>query len=164
MASTEESCFESAGRQLLGLSADFASVSLLPVDQAQLQQLSPAALAYLGDAVYELYIRTYYLLPPKRLQAYHQQVVAQVRAESQAHHLQLLQPHLTDAEQAIVRRGRNATSKRPRRVDLELYQQATALETLLGYLYLCDPQRLVTLLNQLQVSVKETAAASKCEV
>lgn len=122
-----------------------------PLSTAQIQQLSPTALAYLGDAVYELHIRRYYLIPPKRPQAYHQQVVAQVRAESQARHLQALIPHLSPAELDIVKRGRNAAGKRPHRTDPEIYQQATSLEALVGYLYLADARRLQVLLSHLQV-------------
>ncbi len=117
----------------------------------QMQQLSPTALAYLGDAVYELYVRTCYLLPPKRSQAYHEMVVAQVRAESQARCLQDLQPYLTSTELEILRRGRNAAGGRPRRIDPEIYQQASSLETLMGYLYLTDPQRLTKLLAHLKL-------------
>lgn len=117
-----------------------------------LQQLSPAALAYLGDAVYELYIRQYYLVPPKRIQTYHNQVVGQVRAEQQANHLRSLLPHLTTTELDILRRGRNAATGKPKRVDSETYQQATSLETLIGYLYLTDPQRLMVLLTQLELT------------
>lgn len=124
----------------------------------QLRQLSPAALAYLGDAIYEVYIRVCYLLPPKRLQRYHEQVVAQVRAERQAHHLQTLQPLLTEEEQEILKRGRNAASRRPKRVEPEIYQQATSLETLLGYLYLTNPSRLTDLLNQIQLESSEADA------
>lgn len=119
---------------------------------APLEQLSPAALAYLGDAVYELYIRHYYLAPPKRIQTYHNQVVGQVRAEQQASHLRSLLPQLTPIELDILRRGRNAANGKPKRIDLETYQQATSLETLIGYLYLTDPQRLIALLTQLQLS------------
>ncbi len=119
--------------------------------KAQIQQLSPASLAYLGDAVYELYIRSFYLLPPKRSQAYHDMVVGRVRAESQAKALQELQPHLTDTELEILRRGRNAAGRR-KRLDPEIYQQATSLETLMGYLYLTDPQRLTQLLEHLQLN------------
>lgn len=133
--------------QLAARSSSSALLEVLP--QEQVQRMSPASLAYVGDAVYELYIRTFYLTPPKRLQEYHNRVVAQVRAEAQAHYLRSLQPHLTDAEQEILRRGRNAASRRPRRIALEIYQQATSLETLIGYLYLTDPQRLTDLLAQL---------------
>lgn len=155
MASVEKSCLDAlADKPLLSLSALLSDGSdpTLSVEALKFQQLSPAALAYVGDAVYELYIRTRYLLPPKRLQVYHHQVVAQVRAESQARHLQSLQPHLTETECEIVRRGRNAASRRPKRVDPDVYQQATALEALFGYLYLCDPHRLTQLLSQLQLT------------
>jgi ribonuclease-3 family protein len=117
----------------------------------QIQQLSPLALAYLGDAVYELYIRSRYLMPPKRSQDYHNLVVAQVRAETQAKHLRSLTPHLTPAELEILRRGRNAAASGPKRVEREIYQQATSLETLMGYLYITDPQRLNQLLAQLEL-------------
>ncbi|HBB35510.1 MAG TPA: Mini-ribonuclease 3 [Cyanobacteria bacterium UBA8803] len=118
---------------------------------AQIQQVSPASLAYLGDAVYELYIRTRYLVPPKRLCDYHNQVVAQVRAESQANTLRMLEPHLSTAELEILRRGRNAATGSTRRINPKIYQQATSLETLLGYLYLTDIQRLTQLLAYLEL-------------
>ncbi len=120
-----------------------------PLSFAQVQRLSPAALAYVGDAVYELHVRRCYLFPPKRLENYHQQVVAQVRAESQARHLRSLQPYLTSHEQALLKRGRNAVSTRHKRVDPEIYQQATSLETLVGYLYLTDSTRLLELFSHL---------------
>lgn len=128
-----------------------------PLPNSQLQQLSPAAMAYLGDAVYELYVRRFHLVPPKRPQYYHQQVVAQVRAESQAHHLRSLIPHLDSTELEIVKRGRNtAATGRPRKIDPEIYQQATSLETLIGYLYLTNPQRLTELLAQLKLDSSAT--------
>ncbi len=118
--------------------------------ESSLRQISPISLAYLGDVVYELYIREYYLFPLKRINDYHQKVVEKVKAESQALSLEYLQSYLTEEEKEIVRRGRNAVKKSPRRLSLKIYQQATALETLLGYLYLHDGERLVYLLNLLQ--------------
>ena len=117
------------------------------------EQLSPTALAYLGDVVYELYVRTYYLLPPKRIVDYHNQVVDKVRAEAQADCLQMLHPYLTGSEKEMLRRGRNATGGKPRRLSLKIYQQATSLETLIGYLYLTDPRRLDELLGKLNFSL-----------
>lgn len=118
-------------------------------DLAEVQRLSPAALAYVGDAVYELYVRVHCLMPPKKIRAYHAQVVAQVRAESQAQQLRSLEPHLLPAELEILRRGRNAAARGPKRVNPAIYQQATGLEALLGYLYLTDPDRLAELLEKL---------------
>lgn len=164
MDAVEQSCLDEAGKQAFDLSAVLllqtlcaqahiqADPSQTSLGKSDLQQLSPAAFAYIGDAVYELFIRTCYLLPPKKLQLYHQQVVAEVRAESQAHHLALLQPHLTGTEQEMVRRGRNAAAKGPKRVNPEIYRQATGLEALVGYLYLSDPGRLAQLLSQLQLA------------
>ena len=126
-------------------------VKLTPMNLAQIQQVSPAALAYIGDAVYELYIRTNYLLPPKTAYAYHQLVVAQVRAETQALQLDCLRDCLTLAELEIVRRGRNAANRPPKRVDAEIYGRATSLETLIGYLYLTNFPRLSQLLQKLNL-------------
>jgi ribonuclease III family protein len=112
------------------------------------QTLSPAALAYLGDSVYELYIRTQYLLPPSRIRDYHQQVVNCVRAETQAAFVKSLMPHLSPQEIRILKQGRNAATGHPKRLSLEIYQYATALETLVGYLYLTDTDRLSELLSR----------------
>lgn len=131
---------------LLATTAPFQEVSL-----SQVQQISPSALAYLGDAIYELYVRIFYLLPLQRSGIYHRLVVEQVRAETQALHLRSLIPHLRDTELEIVRRGRNAATGRPKRLNPEIYQQATSLETLIGYLYLTDYQRLTELLQILHV-------------
>lgn len=121
------------------------------VDRSQLQRISPTALAYLGDAVYELYVRTFYLIPQKQPKAYHHLVVTQVRAETQAKLLRSLWEYLTTTELEIVRKGRNAATGRPKRLDPQTYQQATSLETLIGYLYLTDIQRLNELLNKLNL-------------
>ena len=121
------------------------------ISSAELQQLSPTALAYLGDAVYELYVRMFYLLPPQRPDTYHHLVVAQVRAETQAKIMRSLGPHLRTTELEIVRRGRNGATKGPKRVDPETYQQATSLETLIGYLYITDFHRLTELLQKMHL-------------
>ena len=116
-----------------------------------IQQVSPISLAYIGDAVYELYVRTSLLLPLKKPHSYHQEVVAQVRAETQARHLELLLPKLTELELSWLKRGRNAASGGPRRVSPETYQKATGFETLIGYLYLTNPHRLQTLLAEIDL-------------
>ncbi|MEM8603466.1 MAG: ribonuclease III domain-containing protein [Cyanobacteria bacterium P01_H01_bin.121] len=124
------------------------------LSEAEASQIAPAALAYLGDAVYELHMRLRYLLPPQRLQHYHQAVVEQVRAEAQAQHLQVILSNLTEPELQIVRRGRNATGSVPRRVDADIYRQATSFETLVGYLHLTDPTRLAELFSTLDPQVR----------
>jgi ribonuclease-3 family protein len=132
--------YDSLSPESIGV--NFKSVGMI-------QQLSPGFLAYLGDAVYELYVRSHYIFPPRRLADYHNQVVSLVRAESQAASLSNLRPYLTEFEKEIVRRGRNTGAGGRRRVSPKLYQQATSFETLIGYLYLQNPQRLNQLLEKL---------------
>ena len=128
----------------------FAEASTI-ADSSKIERLSPIALAYIGDAVFELYVRTRFLMPPKRMADYHSQVVTQVRAESQAIHLATLLPYLSESEKEILRRGRNATLAKPRRMSRHIYKQASGLETLIGYLHLSDPQRLLQLLARLNL-------------
>jgi ribonuclease-3 family protein len=126
-------------------------LAALQLSAQELQQLNPIALAFLGDAVYELIMRQHYLLPPKRINDYHKKVVAQVRAEQQALHLDTIEPHLTPDELDLIRRGRNAAPK-SRRADPNSYQRATGFEALIGYLYLTNIQRLELLLSYLEIS------------
>lgn len=128
-----------------------------PCSGSQVNALSPAALAYLGDAVYELKMRAYHLTPPSRMQDYHGKVVADVRAEAQANCAREILSRLTEAELVFFKKGRNAATNCPKRLSLDVYQQATALETLIGYLYLTDPVRLQEIL-QWCVAINLTAA------
>lgn len=110
-------------------------------------EISVSALAYIGDAVYEMQMRLYYLLPPRSAKQYHQLVVSQVRAEQQAKLLEKLD--LTDFESDLVRRGRNAAGSTSRKVDPNIYQKATGFEALIGYLYLTNQERLDQIFIQL---------------
>lgn len=130
----------------------FEAFSLGRLQPQHVQSISPVAFAYIGDAVFELYIRMKFLWPAQRIQGFHQQVVHHVKAEQQADYLGQLMPHLNDLEADIVRRGRNATSKAPRRLSAKIYRQATAFETLIGYLYITDQGRLCELLNKLTLA------------
>ena len=90
-------------------------------------------------------------MPPRRLQAYHELVVGQVRAETQARHLRSIYPYLNSPELAIVKHGHNAAANRSKRADPEIYQQASSLQTLIGYLYLTNPERLTEILALLEL-------------
>jgi ribonuclease-3 family protein len=111
--------------------------------------LGPLQLAWLGDAVWELHQRLMRCREPGRSQALHQDVVAAVKAEAQARALERLQPLLSDEERDLVRRGRNRAGRGPRRGEAGLYGLATGFETMVGWLFLQDPQRLAWLLDQL---------------
>lgn len=127
----------------------------MDLSEQQLRSLSPVALAYVGDAVYELFVRGALLVPPRCIKTFHRQVVNRVRAEQQSLYLKQLMPLLTEAEQDLLRRGRNASPKGPKRLDGQTYQQSTSFEALIGYLYLTNLERLVELLSQLDLSTTE---------
>jgi ribonuclease III family protein len=113
--------------------------------------LPPLSLAYIGDAVYELYIRRRVLEQgPLRPNELHRQTVSYVRAHAQAAALQDLMPRLTPDEQEIARRGRNAKSGRvPKGSSPAEYAQSSAFEALVGYLYLAGRvERLAILLEE----------------
>jgi len=113
------------------------------VDQV-IGQSSPAALAYLGDAVFELEARSRNLWPPRKLNALNGAVGVFTCAEGQCAMLERLQEGfaMTEDEQEWLRRGRNASGRGPRRLDPKVYRAASSLETLVGYLYLSDRARL----------------------
>jgi len=100
--------------------------------------LSPLALAYVGDAVYELLVRTHLVRQgPARPEQLHREALQYVRATAQARLLPALEEHLTPVERDILRRGRNARPGHlPRTAAPAEYHSSTALESLLGYLYL----------------------------
>ena len=101
-------------------------------------QYSPLTLAYLGDAVYDMIIRTV-LVKKANCQAakLHQKAASLVKAGTQAEIIQVLLPHLTEEEAGVYRRGHNAkpynTAKNASRRE---YLEATGFEALIGYLYL----------------------------
>lgn len=117
------------------------------MEPSQARTLSAVALAYLGDAVWELHVRRNLLSPPVSASQMHTRTVERVCARSQASLLIDLQPYLMAEELELVRRGRNATMTIPRHLDPATYRLASGLETLLGYLYLSAPERLISILK-----------------
>lgn len=99
--------------------------------------LPPLALAYIGDAVFEVAVRQHVMAKPNlRPHHLHGQSTKYVSAKAQARLLALLEPQLTDDERDVVRQGRNAKSGTvPKNANVLDYRQATALESLVGYLY-----------------------------
>ncbi len=111
------------------------------------RELPLRLLAHLGDAVFELFERERQVLNAPTAKRLHQKVVGRVNASSQASLLTELMPHLSAAEEDIVRRARNLKVSGARRANQGAYRYATALEALLGYLYLTDKGRLGELLD-----------------
>lgn len=104
----------------------------------EINMLSPLTWAYVGDCIYELYIRTDLVnktkLKPHKL---HIETIKYVKAKAQADILKRIEENLTEKELEIVRRGRNAENHHlPKNADPADYMYSTAFEGLIGYLYL----------------------------
>ena len=116
------------------------------------EALGPLQLAWIGDAVWELHQRLRHGLKPGRSDALHKAVVADVRADAQSAALAWLenQKLLNDDELDWVRRGRNSAGRGPRRAEAAIYGRATGFETMVGWLFLNNPDRLAELLDHLE--------------
>lgn len=117
--------------------------------------LSPLQLAYIGDAVYELLVRTYLLkkkLPVKEL---HKSTIKYVKAKAQADIVHVLEDILSEEEKWIVKKGRNAkTNTMPKNADMIDYKYATGFEALMGYLYLLGEDNRITELFEVVSSIE----------
>ena len=120
-----------------------------PRDPQRRESLGALQLAWLGDAVWELHQRLSHCQQPGRPDELHQAVVARVRAQAQSRALQQLEPLLNDQERELVRRGRNRAGRGPRGGDPASYGRATGFETMVGWLFLRNPERLAQLLDHL---------------
>lgn len=93
-------------------------------------------LAYLGDTVYDLYVRAKLVMTGGKMKALHVAAVKKVNAHAQSEALGRIEHMLTEPEADVVRRARNAHQSPPRNADASEYHRATALEALIGYLSL----------------------------
>lgn len=114
-------------------------------------QYSPLTLAYIGDAVYDLLVRTMLVdaanTNVNKLSRHSSRLV---NANAQSNIIKMLMDELTDEEISVFKRGRNAKSNtKAKNASLSDYRMATGFETLIGYLYLCGrSERILELINQ----------------
>jgi len=110
----------------------------MKLTEAQVNEIPNLSLALVGDGVYELMCRTHLCAGgDRKLLNLHRDTVEMVKAPAQARFADKLLPHLTEAEQAFYRRGKNAhTHAAPKAATRQEYQKATGLECLFGALYL----------------------------
>ena len=126
-------------------------------DESEINQLSPLTWAYVGDCVFELYVRTKLVnetkLKPHEL---HIKAINFVKAKAQAEMLYRIQNQLTEEEQDIVRRGRNAENHHlPKNANVQEYMYSTAFEALIGYLYLCKKEERVKEIIEMSIKNKQ---------
>lgn len=120
------------------------------LEDVDLRTYSPLTLAYIGDAVFDMVIRTLVVrkgnCPPNKL---HKRASALVNASSQAQMIERIFPDLTDEEEQIYKRGRNAKAyTKAKNATVLDYRKATGLEALMGYLYLKgDTKRAIDLVK-----------------
>ncbi len=113
--------------------------------EIDIRNMNTTNLAYIGDAVYEVYVRKYIIENYKGdINQLNRRAIKYVRAESQAIVLKKIMSQLSEEEQAVVRRGKNKkiTSK-PQKADPKVYKLATGFEALIGYLDLLEKENLV---------------------
>jgi len=118
-------------------------------------QYSPLALAYIGDAVYEVFIRTLIISETRApVHMLHKRSVDFVKAKAQSDTIHRIMDSLTPDEQDIVRRGRNSKSGTiPKNADVTEYRYATGFESLIGFLYLMQEHD--RLMQVLKMSITE---------
>ena len=111
---------------------------VLGIKELDVQENSPLALAYIGDCVYDLIIKTWIMSGGNRqVHKMHEDTSRYVQASAQSLMMRSMQEYLNPEEHAIYRRGRNAKSVSPaKNQSITDYRRATGFEALLGYLYL----------------------------
>ena len=120
----------------------------IKLTEDEIRTISSIGLAHLGDAVYELLVRTYLCAQGKATgKGLHRAAVELVRAPKQAELSEKILPILTEEEHGVFKRGRNANvNSIPAHASRTEYQQATALEALFGWLYLRGEQERINAL------------------
>ncbi len=115
--------------------------------ESEANAIPMGVLAHLGDAVFDLYVRELEILRSFSARQMHHKVTAIVRAARQAELLDAIAERLTEKEDDIVRRARNLKPAGYRKSGQGAYRKATAFESLIGYLYLTDKDRLAEILK-----------------
>ncbi len=117
------------------------------------EEIGVIQLAWLGDSVWELHQRLRYVHFPLKSKELHLSVVNEVKAKSQSKSLSKIEHLLNANEIDLIRRARNKTKKYPKSSDPSIYSRATGFETLIGWLFLKDPQRLSILFEHLEINI-----------
>lgn len=103
----------------------------------KIREYGPLQLAYIGDTVYDLYVRSHIVRNHRgKVQKLHKLAIGVVNAKAQAEAARLVLPKLSERESEIFRYGKNAKSTPPKNMSPQDYSLATGLEAVIGYLYL----------------------------
>lgn len=121
-------------------------------DDSFIRELSSLSLAFIGDAVYELMVRTYILDGNQNVNKLHRKAIDFVKAKAQSDAMTSILDNLTKDELSVFRRGRNTNPHTvPKNAKLADYRNATGLEAVFGYLYLKnESKRLLELFRMME--------------
>ena len=122
--------------------------NLLPYGSPE--EIGVLQLAWLGDSVWELHQRLKYVHYPLKSKDLHLSVVNEVKARTQSQYLNQIEHLLNSSEIDLIRRARNKTKRYPKSADPLIYSRATGFETLIGWLFLKDPERLSIFFEHLE--------------
>ena len=116
---------------------DSCMTEMFGLGEVDVNQYSPLTLAYIGDSIYDLIIKTLVVNEGnKQVQKLHKRTSRFVQASAQSQMMRVLQERLTEEEHAVYKRGRNAKSVSPaKNQSVTDYRRATGFEALVGYLY-----------------------------
>lgn len=134
--------------------SEFLSFNNIP--KKNIQEMTPITLAYIGDAVFELFVRLYLIGEGDvKTSLLHKKSIAFVKAQAQAEIVKAISDLLTDEERDIIRRGRNIKpASPPKNADIMDYRYATGFEALIGYLYLMEDNKRLLEILKLCIEVK----------
>lgn len=135
-------------------------IKQLSLEHDEVNKYSPLTLAYLGDCVYEIIIRTMLVYEGNStVNKLHERASRLVKAKSQSDIIRLLEADLTEEEMTVFKRGRNAYSAtRAKNATVSDYRRATGFEALIGYLYIQGSyKRIVELVKMGLERLKETS-------
>ena len=116
---------------------------------------SPLTLAYIGDAIYELVVRTVLVERGNtQVKKLHQRASRLVKASAQSAMIETLKPYLTEEEMSVFKRGRNAkATTMAKNATMSDYRRATGFEALMGYLYLTEQWE--RMLELMKIGIRE---------
>lgn len=128
------------------------------MEEIDVNQMSPLTWAYMGDCIYEKYVREYLVTSTKyKPHKLHIEATKLVKASAQAHILQELENELSDDEKEIIRRTRNTENHHlPKNATVQEYMYATAFEGLIGYLYLTKQEERLTEILKKSIQIIKT--------
>lgn len=124
--------------------------------KADARQINPLVLAFIGDAIYEVFVRTYLVDRNRDMSVHklHVKAIEFVKAHAQSEFIKKIEEELNEEEIYFFKRGRNSKSGTvPKNADVQEYRTATGFETLIGFLYITEQNERLNYLLELIVQL-----------